>query len=55
MTVSFAPQNLDYEIMSGARRQERRWDPAENDQVIANVYTQFINKRSYCDVKFNFS
>ncbi|KAF2351776.1 CWC16 protein [Trinorchestia longiramus] len=27
------PANLDYEIISGARRQERRWDPSENDQV----------------------
>ena len=26
-------QNLDYEIVSGARRQERRWDPEENDQI----------------------
>lgn len=27
------PANLDYEIRSGARRQERRWDPSENEQV----------------------
>lgn len=27
------PQNMDYEIISGASRQERRWDPSENDQV----------------------
>ncbi|UYV73011.1 CCDC130 [Cordylochernes scorpioides] len=26
--------NLDYEILSGARRQERRWDPTENEQVV---------------------
>ena len=26
-------QNLDYVINSGARRQERRWDPTENEQV----------------------
>lgn len=27
------PQNMDYEIICGARRQERRWDPTENEQV----------------------
>ena len=25
--------NLDYIIVEGARRQERRWDPLENEQV----------------------
>lgn len=29
------PKNLDYVILSGARRQERRWDPKDNDQVAA--------------------
>nr|CAG4647397.1 EOG090X0DK6 [Megafenestra aurita]SVE92651.1 EOG090X0DK6 [Megafenestra aurita] len=28
------PGNLDYLIVSGARRQERRWDPLENEQVV---------------------
>jgi len=28
------PGNLDYLIVSGARRQERRWDPTENEQVV---------------------
>ncbi|GAB6032754.1 hypothetical protein CHUAL_011622 [Chamberlinius hualienensis] len=28
------PQNLDYVIVSGARRQERRWDPTQNGQVV---------------------
>jgi len=28
------PQNFDYEVVSGARRQERRWDPTENSQVV---------------------
>lgn len=27
------PQNLDYKILSGARRQERRWDPTSNEQI----------------------
>ena len=28
------PQNLDYKILSGARRQERRWDPTQNEQIV---------------------
>ncbi|CAG0917532.1 unnamed protein product [Notodromas monacha] len=28
------PANLDYEIVSGARRQERRFDPKQNGQVV---------------------
>ncbi|XP_066946799.1 coiled-coil domain-containing protein 130 homolog isoform X1 [Macrobrachium rosenbergii] len=28
------PANLDYEIVSGARRQERRWDPTDNEQIV---------------------
>ncbi|XP_018496788.1 coiled-coil domain-containing protein 130 homolog [Galendromus occidentalis] len=28
------PGNLDYIILSGASRQERRWDPTENGQVV---------------------
>lgn len=28
------PGNLDYVIVNGARRQERRWDPTENEQVV---------------------
>lgn len=28
------PKNLDYEILSGGRRQERRWDPTKNEQVV---------------------
>ncbi|ODM89667.1 hypothetical protein Ocin01_17016 [Orchesella cincta] len=28
------PANLDYVIINGARRQERRWDPTENGQVV---------------------
>lgn len=27
-------QNLDYIIVSGARRQENRWDPTKNGQVV---------------------
>uniref|UniRef100_A0A2M4BT55 Putative c2c2-type zn-finger protein n=1 Tax=Anopheles marajoara TaxID=58244 RepID=A0A2M4BT55_9DIPT len=28
------PQNLDYVIISGARRQENRWDPTQNEQIV---------------------
>lgn len=28
------PGNLDYVIVSGARRQENRWDPLQNEQVV---------------------
>lgn len=31
------PGNLDYEIVSGARRQENRWDPTENGQIVADT------------------
>lgn len=30
----FFLQNLDYIIVSGARRQENRWDPTKNGQVV---------------------
>lgn len=29
------PANCDYKILSGARRQENRWDPSENEQIVA--------------------
>ncbi len=28
------PKNLDYVILNGARRQEQRWDPTDNEQVV---------------------
>ncbi|KAL1228640.1 Coiled-coil domain-containing protein [Trichinella spiralis] len=28
------PKNFDYEIISGLRRQEKRWDMSQNDQVV---------------------
>ncbi|XP_074642683.1 coiled-coil domain-containing protein 130 homolog [Tubulanus polymorphus] len=30
------PQNSDYVILSGARRKEQRWDPAENEQIVTD-------------------
>lgn len=43
------PQNLDYIVVSGARRQERRWDPEENEQI--NV-DKSIKKRISLDPMF---
>lgn len=31
------PGNLDYEIVSGARRQENRWDPTQNGQIVPDT------------------
>lgn len=37
-------QNLDYVILDGARRQERRWDPTQNEQVVPEGENQKHNK-----------
>lgn len=34
-TICLTLQNFDYEVFSGARRQERRWDPESTEQVEA--------------------
>lgn len=34
MKAYFVLKNLEYVIISGARRQENRWDPTENGQVV---------------------
>lgn len=31
------PGNLDYAVVSGARRQENRWDPTENGQLVPDA------------------
>lgn len=41
------PGNLDYEIVSGARRQEGRWDPTENGQIVAD--TKEVQRRLFDD------
>lgn len=41
------PGNLDYVILSGARRQENRWDPLENSQVVPE--TKETQKRLFDD------
>ncbi|KAK9302234.1 hypothetical protein QLX08_005681 [Tetragonisca angustula] len=44
------PANLDYVIVSGARRQENRWDPKENEQVIPE--TKEVSCRLYDDAMY---
>ncbi|GBP39658.1 Coiled-coil domain-containing protein 130 homolog [Eumeta japonica] len=45
------PGNLDYVIVSGARRQENRWDPTENGQIVPE--TKEAQKRLFDDPMFN--
>ncbi|XP_068617223.1 coiled-coil domain-containing protein 130 homolog [Battus philenor] len=44
------PGNLDYVIVSGARRQENRWDPTENGQIVPD--TKETQKRLFDDAMF---
>ncbi|KAL3276573.1 hypothetical protein HHI36_011947 [Cryptolaemus montrouzieri] len=44
------PGNLDYVILSGARRQENRWDPLQNEQVVPE--TKETQKRLFDDSMF---
>lgn len=37
IVIKTDPGNLDYEIVSGARRQENRWEPGENGQIVADT------------------
>lgn len=37
IVIKTDPGNLDYEIISGARRQENRWDPTENGQIVPDA------------------
>lgn len=41
---------MDYIIVSGARRQENRWDPTQNEQVVPE--TKEINRRLFDDAMF---
>lgn len=41
---------MDYVIQSGARRQENRWDPLKNDQIVPE--TKEIQKRLFDDSMF---
>ncbi|KAF7384917.1 hypothetical protein HZH66_012003 [Vespula vulgaris] len=42
--------NLDYVIVSGARRQENRWDPKENEQIVPE--TKEVSHRLYDDAMY---
>ncbi|XP_031829640.1 coiled-coil domain-containing protein 130 homolog [Nomia melanderi] len=44
------PANLDYVIVSGARRQENRWDPKENEQIVPE--TKEVSCRLYDDAMY---
>ncbi|KAK7575836.1 hypothetical protein V9T40_012122 [Parthenolecanium corni] len=44
------PANLDYIIVSGARRQENRWDPTQNEQVVPE--TKETSRRLFDDAMF---
>lgn len=44
------PANLDYVIVSGARRQENRWDPKQNEQVVPE--TKEVSHRLYDDAMY---
>ncbi|KAI4458537.1 splicing factor yju2 [Holotrichia oblita] len=44
------PANLDYVILSGARRQENRWDPTKNEQIVPE--TKEVQKRLFDDSMF---
>lgn len=44
------PANLDYVIVSGARRQENRWDPKENEQIVPE--TKEVSCKLYDDAMY---
>ena len=45
------PKNLDYVILSGARRKEQRWDMGENEQIVTEEKSDI--KRLAVDSMFN--
>ncbi|BES96616.1 coiled-coil domain-containing protein 130 [Nesidiocoris tenuis] len=44
------PGNLEYVVVSGARRQENRWDPTQNGQVVPE--DKEVSKRLFDDAMF---
>lgn len=50
ITIKTDPANLDYEIVSGARRQENRWDPTQNEQIVPE--TKETQRRLFDDAMF---
>lgn len=50
IVIKTDPGNLDYVIVSGARRQENRWDPTENGQIVPDDKT--VQKKLFDDPMF---
>lgn len=50
IVIKTDPGNLDYVIVSGARRQENRWDPTENEQIVPDDKT--VQKKLFDDPMF---
>jgi coiled-coil domain-containing protein 130 len=50
IVIKTDPANLDYEIVSGARRQENRWDPTQNGQVVPD--TKEVQRKLFDDPMF---
>ncbi|XP_044261961.1 coiled-coil domain-containing protein 130 homolog isoform X2 [Tribolium madens] len=50
IVIKTDPANLEYVIVSGARRQENRWDPTQNEQVVPE--TKETQKRMFDDSMF---
>lgn len=50
IVIKTDPGNLDYVIVSGARRQENRWDPTENEQIVPD--DKNVQKKLFDDPMF---
>lgn len=50
IVIKTDPGNLDYVIVSGARRQENRWDPTENEQIVPD--DKAVQKKLFDDPMF---
>jgi coiled-coil domain-containing protein 130 len=50
IVIKTDPGNLEYVIVSGARRQENRWDPTQNEQIVPE--TKETQKRMFDDSMF---
>lgn len=50
IVIKTDPGNLDYVIVSGARRQENRWDPTDNEQIVPD--DKNVQKKLFDDPMF---
>lgn len=50
IVIKTDPGNLDYEIVSGAQRQENRWDPLQNEQIVPE--TKETSRKLFDDAMF---